>query len=159
VEVLTRVTPVLIVTIFLTSLIFVPSVSVFGGNNALDNIDATPESQALLSQMPHNARVAIYDEDNLTVPFISHASGLTNNISEVTAILEGAGHTVEALTEEDILNHELITADYDVFILVNNVPRPSIEHLVKEFSMGGGGLLTMNSALSYLWYGGYIFAD
>ncbi|MHA2395894.1 MAG: hypothetical protein ACXAC0_04255, partial [Candidatus Thorarchaeota archaeon] len=158
-EILTRVTPILIVTIFLTSLLIVPTVFVFGGSNALANIDAPFESQALLSQMPHNARVAIYDEDNLTVPAISDALNLTNNLAEITTLLEGAGHTVEALTEEDILNHELITADYDVFIIVNNVPRPSIEHLVKEFSLGGGGLLTMNSAVSYLWYGGYIFAD
>lgn len=156
---MTRVTPMLIVTIFLTSLLFIPSVFVFGGSNALTNIDVTPESQALLAQIPHNARVAIYDEDNLTVPVVSYASNLTNNLAEITTLLEGAGHSVDLLTEEDILNHELMTADFDVFILVNNVPRPSIEHLVKEFSLGGGGLLTMNSAVSYLWYGGYIFAD
>jgi hypothetical protein len=131
-------------------------VIVFGGSNALANIDASPESQALLSQMPHNARVAIYDEDNLTTPAISVAVNLTNNIAEITTILEDAGHSVEALTEEDILNHELITADYDVFILVNNVPRPSITNLVKEFWMGGGGLMSFTGALSYLLYGGIL---
>ena len=147
------------ITIFLTSLLIVPSVFVLGGSNALTNIDGPFESQALLSQMPHNARVAIYDEDNLTVPNISDGSNFTNNLAEITSLLEGAGHTVEALTEEDILNHELLTADYDVFIMVNNVPRPSIEHLVKEFSLGGGGLLTFHGAVSYLWYGGYIIDD
>jgi hypothetical protein len=106
--------------------------------------------------MPHNARVAIYDEDNLTTPAISVAVNLTNNIAEITTILEDAGHSVEALTEEDILNHELITADYDVFILVNNVPRPSITNLVKEFWMGGGGLMSFTGALSYLLYGGIL---
>ena len=150
-EVLTRVTPMLIVAIFLTSLLIVPSVFVFGGSNALANIDATPESQALLSQMPHNARVAIYDEDNLTVPVMSLAENLTNNLAEITTLLEGAGHSVEALTEEDILEHELITADYDVFIIVNNIPRPSIFNHVKEFWLGGGSLLSFNGAMSYLW--------
>ncbi|UCE11259.1 MAG: hypothetical protein JSW61_04805 [Candidatus Thorarchaeota archaeon] len=157
VEALTRVAPMLIVGMFLASLLIVPPVFVFGGYDALANIDGPFKSQALLSQLPHNARIAIYDEDNLTVPVISDGLNFTNNIAEITTLLEGAGHTVEALTEEDILNHDLITADYDVFIMVNNVPRPSIEHLVKEFSLGGGGLLTFHGAVSYLWYGGYIF--
>jgi hypothetical protein len=132
----------------------VPSAFVFGGSNALANIDATPNSQALLSQIPYNARVAIYDEDNLTVPSLSVAENLTNNIAEITTLLEGAGHFVDALSTSDILNHKLITADYDVFILVNNLPKESISKLVKEFWLGGGGLLTFNGALSYLWYEG-----
>ena len=151
-----RVTPILIVAIFLTSLLIVPSVFVFGGSNALVNIDATPESLAITSQMPRDARVAIYDEANLTVPAISAAVNLTNNLAEITTLLEGAGHSVDLLTEEDILNHELITADYDVFLLVNNVPRPSIANLVKEFWLGGGGLMSFNGAMSYLWYGGIL---
>jgi hypothetical protein len=46
----------------------------------------------------------------------------------------------------------LITADYDVFVLVNNLPRLSITKLVKEFWLGGGGLLTFHKAFSYLNY-------
>ncbi len=151
-----RVKPMLLITIFLTTMLFVPSVFVFSGSNALVNIDATPESLAITSQIPRDARVAIYDEANLTVPAISQAVNLTNNLAEITTLLEGAGHTVDLLTEEDILNHELITADYDVFLLVNNVPRPSIANLVKEFWLGGGGLLSFNGAMSYLWYGGIL---
>lgn len=159
VEILTRVAPTLLISLFLASLIIAPSIFSFEVSNTLTNIELSLESQTLLSQIPHNARIAIYDEDNLTVPLVSHASNLTNNLVEITSLLEEAGHSVEALTEEDILNHELITADYDVFIIVNNIPRPSIERLVKEFWLGGGGLLTFNSAVSYLWYGGFIFAD
>ncbi|MFX1560742.1 MAG: hypothetical protein ACFFBL_09155 [Promethearchaeota archaeon] len=144
------------ITIFLGSLLVVPSVLVFGESNVLTNIDGPFESQALLSQIPHNARVAIYDEDNVTTPAYSGAYYLTNNITEITTLLESAGHSVEALTEEDILNHELITAAYDVFIIVNNVPRPSIINYVKEFWMGGGGLLSFNSAISYLCYAGIL---
>lgn len=152
-QTLTQVTPILIVAIFLTSLLIVPSVFVLGGNNTLTNIDGPFESQALLSQMPYNARVAIYDEDNLTVPAMSLAENLTNNIAEITTLLEGAGHSVEALTTDDILNHELMTADYDIFILANQLPRESINDLVREFWLGGGGLLTFNSSVSYLFYG------
>lgn len=153
---LTKVAPILVVGIFLTSLLIVPSVFVFGGSNALSNIDGPFESQALLSQIPHDARVAIYDEDNLTSPVYSTAVNLTNNLNEITTLLEDAGHSVEALTEEDILNHELLTADYDVFIIVNNVPRPTIINHVKEFWLGGGGLLTFNNAQSYLWFAGIL---
>ncbi|MHA1588097.1 MAG: DUF4350 domain-containing protein, partial [Candidatus Thorarchaeota archaeon] len=123
------------------------------------NSDVSLQSLAVPAQIPRDARVAIYDEDNLTVPAISHAMNVTNNLAEITTLLEGAGHTVDLLTEEDILNHELLTADYDVFIMINNVPKPSISKLVKEFWLGGGGLLTFNSAVSYLWYEGIIFPD
>lgn len=63
------------------------------------------------TQLPHDARVAIYDEDNLTAPAISAVVNLTNNLAEITALLEGSGHSVELLTEDDILNHKLMTAD------------------------------------------------
>ena len=145
-----RVTSMILIAIFLTSIFIVPAA--FVGMNS----DVSLQSLAVPAQIPQDARVAIYDEGNLTVPAISHAINVTNNLAEITALLEGAGHTVDLLTEADILNHELITADYDVFILVNNVPRPSIANLVKEFWLGGGGLMSFNGAMSYLWYGGII---
>ena len=156
-----RAKPLLLITIFLTTMLIVPSALVIGSLNGDANMmgfDGSLESQALVSQLPHNARVAIYDEDNVTVPAISDAAdgSLTNNLTEVTTLLEDAGHSVDLLTEEDILDHQLITADYDVFIIVNNVPRPSIFNLIKEFSLGGGGLLTFENAVSYLWFGGFI---
>jgi len=140
----------------------VPSALVIGslnGESSMMSFDGSLESQALISQISHNARVAIYDEDNLTAPVICKAENLTNNIAEITTLLEDAGHTVDALTEADILNHELITADYDIFILVNNVPRPSISKLVKEFWLGGGGLLSFNGAMSFLWYEGVLYPE
>ncbi|TFH05355.1 MAG: hypothetical protein E4H14_12910 [Candidatus Thorarchaeota archaeon] len=154
-----RVKPILLIAIFLTSMLIVPSSFVIGslnGDTSMMSFDGSPESQALISQLSHNARVAIYDEDNLTVPVISDAQNLSNNLTEITTLLEGAGHSVDLLTEEDILAHDLITADYDVFIIVDNIPRPSIFNLIKEFSLGGGGLMTFDSAVSYLWFGGYI---
>ncbi|MHA1615036.1 MAG: hypothetical protein ACTSYJ_09340 [Candidatus Thorarchaeota archaeon] len=154
-----RVKPILLITIFITTMLIVPSALVINSLNGDTNMmgsDGSLNSQALISQLSHNARVAIYDEDNLTVPAISQAVNLTNNLAEITTLLEGAGHTVDLLTEADILSHELLTADYDVFLLVNNVPRPSIANLVKEFWLGGGGLMSFNGAMSYLWYGGIL---
>ncbi len=147
---MTRVTSMILIAIFLTSMFIVPAA--FVGMNS----DVSLQSLAVPAQIPRDARVAIYDESNLTAPTISAAVNLTNNLAEITALLEGAGHTVDLLTEADILDHELITADYDVFILVNNVPRPTIANLVKEFWLGGGGLMSFNGAMSFLWYGGII---
>ncbi|MGQ4911565.1 MAG: hypothetical protein ACP6KW_05290 [Candidatus Thorarchaeota archaeon] len=118
------------------------------------------ESLFTPSQLPHSGvRVAIYDEDNLTVPAVSAAENLTNHLDEITALLEGAGHTVTPLTTSDILDHKLITAKYDVFILANNLPRESITKLVREFWMGGGGLLTLGGAMSWLWYENILWPD
>jgi hypothetical protein len=119
--------------------------------------DVTPINFATPSQVgEHTARVAIYDEDNTTAPVAAGASaalsGLTNNVDEVKILLEADGHSVTLLTTQDILDHELITANYDVLVLVNNLPRVSITKLVKEFWLGGGGLLTFHKAFSYLNY-------
>jgi len=146
---LTRGMPILIVALFFASLLMVPSVFI-----SL-NADATPIDFAIPSQSgEHTVRVAIYDEDNTTAPVGANPTitGFTNNVNEIETLLESAGHEATLLTTQDILNHELITADYDVFILVNNLPRESISDLVKEFWLGGGGLLTFNKALSYLNY-------
>ncbi len=126
------------------------------------NADATPFDFSIPSQVgAHTARVAIYDEDNTTAPVeigaSSGLSGLTNNVNEARTLLEAAGHSVTLLTTQDILDHELITADYDVFVLINNLPRVSITKLVKEFWLGGGGLLTFNKAFSYLVYDSIIW--
>ncbi|MHA2070703.1 MAG: hypothetical protein ACW985_02830, partial [Candidatus Thorarchaeota archaeon] len=146
-----RVVPMILITIFLASLAITPAALTAVG------ADMTPIDFAIPSQVgEHTARVAIYDEDNTTAPVAAGASaalsGLTNNVDEVKTLLEGAGHSVTLLTTQDILDHELITADYDVFVLVNNLPRVSITKLVKEFWLGGGGLLTFHKAFSYLNY-------
>jgi hypothetical protein len=141
----------LIVTIFLTSFLVVPTAFI------TLNTAATPLDLSIPSQVgEHTARVAIYDEDNTTAPVEAGASlslsGLTNNVDEARTLLEAAGHTVTLLTTQDILNHELTTADYDVFVLINNLPRVSITNLVKEFWLGGGGLLTFHKSFSFLVY-------
>ncbi|MFW9958013.1 MAG: hypothetical protein ACFFCT_08080 [Candidatus Odinarchaeota archaeon] len=145
-----RVLPIILISIFLTSMFIVPTTLV--GLN--DNV--VMQSLAAPAQMSRDARVAIYDEDNVTVPAYSNAENLTNHLDELETLLEDAGHSVTRLTTADILNHELLTIDYDVFILVNNLPRESISLLVKEFWLGGGSILSFNSPLSYLFYEGFL---
>ncbi|MFX1440286.1 MAG: hypothetical protein ACFFFD_08550 [Promethearchaeota archaeon] len=146
-----RALPTFLVALFLASLMITPV--------ALTAVrsDVIPIDFAIPSQVgAHSARVAIYDEDNTTAPIEAGASpalsGLSNNISAVQNLLEGAGHDVTLVTTQDILDHELVTANYDVFLLVNNLPRASVTKLVKEFWLGGGGLLTFHKAFSYLNY-------
>jgi hypothetical protein len=124
--------------------------------NLLSDLSATPAIEAQ-ARTPDSVRVAVYNEANVTVPSYSpHASGLTNNYSEVVALLMGAGYNVTLITEDDILNHELTLANFDVFVMVNNLPRETIVNLVKEFWLGGGGILSFNSAFVYLFYYGLL---
>ncbi|MFX1271130.1 MAG: hypothetical protein ACFFAX_05535 [Promethearchaeota archaeon] len=146
-----RVLPMILIAIFLASLTITPSAITIASS------EVSPMDFAIPSQVgEHTARVAIYDEDNTTAPVEAGASpalsGLTNNVDELKTLLEGAGHDVTLVTTQDILDHELITANFDVFVLVNNLPRLGITKLVKEFWLGGGGLLTFHKAFSYLNY-------
>jgi hypothetical protein len=153
-----RVITLMFAFLFLTSITFIPSAAVV--NNLTSDTDISSESLSTIAQIPlEGVRVAIYDEDNLTAPVYSFAENLTNHLDEITDLLTDAGHTVTHLTEQDILDHELMTAAYDVFVLVNNVPRPSITKYVREFWMGGGGLLTFNGALSWLWVEDIFYPD
>jgi len=151
-----RVMPILLVIIFLTGLFAVPPVLTVMNNQSEPINIAIPSQNTDLT-----VRVAIYDEDDFTVPTGANPtlSGFSNHLSEVETLLEDAGHEVTLLTTEDIENHELITANYDVFILLNNLPRDSIADLVKEFWLGGGGLLTFDKAFSYLSYKSIIWPD
>ncbi|MGY5873786.1 MAG: hypothetical protein RTV72_16175, partial [Candidatus Thorarchaeota archaeon] len=152
-----RVIPMLLIMIFLGGLAIVPSVVTVMNNN-VDPINfAIPSQNTDLT-----VRVAIYDEDNTTVPSTGPNPFLTdfsNHLSEIQTLLEAAGHEVTLLTTEDIENHELVLANYDVFLLVNNLPKDSISDLVKEFWLGGGGLLTFDKAFSYLSYKSIIWPD
>ncbi len=149
-----RVLPLFLMIMFLSCLFTIPPVI------TVMNTEMTSINQAIPSQSSDIAvRVAIYDEDNTTTPVgpSTSLSGFTNHISEIQTLLEDAGHEVTLITAEDIKDHELITANYDVFILMNNVPRENIADLVKEFWLGGGGLFTFHKALSYLCYQGIIY--
>ncbi len=146
-----RVIPMILILLFLGGLTIVPSVVTVMNNTSAPLKTAIPSQNTDLT-----VRVAIFDEDDTTVPIYSNAENLTNHLDEIETILEDAGHTVTHLTEEDILDHELITANFDVFILINNLPNSSIVNLVKEFWMGGGGVLSFHGSLSYLWYAGIL---
>ncbi len=119
----------------------------------LQTSDATPNSSQIV---PRTVRVAIYNEPNTTRPGYAALGNMHNNYTALRDLLINAGYQVSELTASDIANHKLITADYDVFILADNVPREFITDYVKEFWLGGGGILSFDSAISYVCYAGMI---
>jgi hypothetical protein len=113
----------------------------------------TPKSSQIIQR---TVRVAIYNEPNVTRPGYAALGNMHNNYTALKNLLISAGYPVSELTTNDITNHELITADYDVFILADNVPRENITDYVKEFWLGGGGIMSFDSAISYICYAGMI---
>ncbi len=154
----------LIIALFLSGLFSVTSTSVnvfFLTENISTEkqlIETVKKSPAL-NIVGRPIRVAVYYEANTSVPAYSNAVGLTNHHSEVVSLLEGAGYEVSLIYSSNILNHELSTVNYDVFIMINNLPREDIAHLVQEFWLAGGGILSFNSALSYLFYYGLLVPE
>jgi hypothetical protein len=109
------------------------------------------------SQIPVDSiHIAIYDEPNVTRPFYSSTGLMTNNHTLLNSIFSSVGYDVSFLSVVDISNHELMTAKYDVFVINDNLPRENITEYVKEFWLGGGSLLTFDSAISYLCYFGIL---
>jgi hypothetical protein len=153
-------TTYLLLIVLISGLFFVPMNAHSQQNVALAGSSAFTESVTLndvmeSAQFVHKAiRVALYNETNGTRPEYASVGLLSTNVTVARDILEGAGFDVELLTFQDILNHRLNTANFDVFVMFDNLPRENITDLVKEFWLGGGGLLSIDSAITYLsWYG------
>jgi len=131
-------------TMLLSPIFMIPSVF-----SAEIQVTDAPKSSQMLS---NPIRVAIYNEPNVTQPAYSSYSTLTNNYSALIPLLSTAGFSFSELTTQDIYEHKLMTADYDVFIMADNLPKVNISNYVKEFWLGGGGLLSFDSALPYLFW-------
>ena len=130
--------------------------AVFPISISVEDNATTPKS----SQIPKsNIRIAIYDEPNLSWPSYVSTGMMSNNHTLIDSILTSAGFDVSFLTVVDISNHELTTANYDVFIINDNVPRDNITNFVKEFWLGGGSILSFDSAISYMCYYGILPPD
>ena len=78
-------------------------------------------------------RVAVYAEDNATLPVYATGGVYSSNWNPIVTILTQQGYAVTELTTQDIENHELLTKYYDVFVLPDQLPREWIANLVKDF--------------------------
>ncbi len=109
------------------------------------------------SQMLSNPiRVAIYNEPNITQPSYTSGNVLTNDYSNIQTAMLAAGYEVTLLTTNQIYNHELKNARYDIFVMADHLPKTNITNYVKEYWLGGGALLSMDSALAFICYAGIL---
>ncbi|MFW9921560.1 MAG: hypothetical protein ACFFED_18310, partial [Candidatus Thorarchaeota archaeon] len=159
-----RVQSFLIVTLFLAGMFLVPSSGTTHTARLQDNTLISNEIQNSntneLAELPNDRvfKVALYHETNISVPTNLHG-GMNSNYSVIYPLLVGAGFDVDNVTFQNILDYELTTANYDVLVLADNVPRENISYLVKEFWLAGGGILGIDSAISYLGYYGILFRE
>ncbi|MHA2425688.1 MAG: hypothetical protein ACXAEF_12935, partial [Candidatus Thorarchaeota archaeon] len=155
-----RVLPLLVVALFLAGIFIVPE----GVSNTPARLqetsllnDVTLENNESPSWLPvdRTVRVAIYNETNSTTP--SYASGTMNdNYTQIFNLFVAAGYDVTKLTFQDILDHSLLTAYFDVFVLADNCPRENISDFVREFWLGGGSILSFDSSASFLGWAGIV---
>ncbi|TET10376.1 MAG: DUF4350 domain-containing protein [Candidatus Thorarchaeota archaeon] len=150
-----RLKHVLVLTILILPMFALAPSLVAGPNEVLTN--RAPVDSALPAQfVEQTLRVAVYAEGNTTLPL--YASGGVSTAHHVILIqlLESNGYAVTALSTQDILDRKLMAASFDVFILPNNLPKDEIVTHVMDYWLAGGGILSFDSGLGYLYYHGMI---
>ena len=121
--------------------------------------DITHQQNYETSWLPvdRKIRVAIYNESDTTAPSYATDPGLArNNYSAVQNVLVSSGYEVTLLSTNDIYYHALTTADYDVFVIVDQFPKDNITSQIIDFWEGGGSLLTFDGAAGFLTYFGIL---
>jgi len=120
-----------------------------------DNIEFQELEPKTSQFIPRTIRVAIYNEPNFSIPSYGVGMG-NNNLTDTITILTNAGYQVTNLTTQEIYDHKLKTADYDIFVMADNLPKTNITNYVKEYWLGGGGLLSFDTAICFLGYAGIL---
>ena len=115
-------------------------------------------NHSVTAEVPRTFRIAIYNEPNGTAPTYTgtSAGGINNNATGMAAILESERYIVDIIDVHDISERKLITANYDVFVLVDNFPRENITNLVWDFWKGGGGILALDGSAIFLCFMGIL---
>ncbi|MGY5858566.1 MAG: hypothetical protein RTU63_04290 [Candidatus Thorarchaeota archaeon] len=157
-----RVLPILVIMLFFAGIFIVPAGVTTTSAHLLETSkleNTTLEQDDALSWLPPDTtvRVAIYSESNLSAPAYATDPGVVhNNDTGLRDILLQYGYEVTLLTTNEIYNHELITANYDVFALVDQFPRENITNQVVEFWKSGGSLMTFGGSVGFLCYFGIL---
>ncbi len=101
-------------------------------------------------------RVAVYVEDEISLPAYAEGGEYTANYANIIQFLEAEGFSVTPITTQDIYDRQLLAARFDAFVLPNQLPRANITNHVKDFWLAGGGILSIGNSLGYLLYMGMI---
>ena len=145
---------VLILTVLILPMLVLAPSLVASPTEALSN---QPVDDFLPAQfVEESLRVAVYAEDNTTLPTYASGGVITAYHANLIQFLESEGYAVTALSTQDILDHKLMAAQFDAFVLPNNLPRDEIVNLVKDYYLAGGGILSFDSAIGYLYYYGLL---
>ncbi len=146
-----------LIILILPMFVLAPSL-IASPNNSTEVLtnQALVESNLPAQFVEETLRVAVYAEDNISLPAYATGGVYTADYQNVIDILVSAGYDVTALSTQDILDRKLKITDYDAFVLPNQLPRESIIYHVKDYWIGGGGILCFDAAVGYLFYAGII---
>ncbi|MGQ4911499.1 MAG: hypothetical protein ACP6KW_04960 [Candidatus Thorarchaeota archaeon] len=151
---------VLLILIMLLSMTFAAPPSAMLG--MVESNDMSTESVPLLRDAVtsdiayQKVRVAVYAEWDTSLPAYAPGGTYTDNYDNVFNLLQANGYDVTELSTGQITAGHLTTADYDVLVLVDNLPRPEVIDDMMNFWLGGGSILTFNSAIGFLLYSGML---
>ncbi|MFX1559735.1 MAG: hypothetical protein ACFFBL_04045, partial [Promethearchaeota archaeon] len=155
---MTQLKHVLILTIMILPMFALVPTLVASPNVALlsqEKVDTSLPAQFVEETL----RVAVYAESNLTLPAYATGGVYTDYYQNVIDLLESAGYAVTAMTTQDILDHKLTVADYDAFVLPNQLPRERIVNHIKNYWLGGGGVLSFEASIGFCFYAGLIHSS
>lgn len=153
---MTKFKHVLVLILFILPM-FVLAPSLVTGPNELSTTNSLVVDTALPAQfVEERLRVAVYVEDNTTLPFYASGGTITNNYASIILLLENEGYDVIPMSTQDILEHKLMVANFDAFVLVDQLPRENIVNLIMDYWLAGGGILSFESSLGFLYYHGMI---
>ncbi|RLI52418.1 MAG: hypothetical protein DRP09_17965, partial [Candidatus Thorarchaeota archaeon] len=111
---------VLILTVLILPMLVLAPSLVASPTEALSN---QPVDDFLPAQfVEESLRVAVYAEDNTTLPTYASGGVITAYHANLIQFLESEGYAVTALSTQDILDHKLMAAQFDAFVLPNNLP-------------------------------------
>ena len=152
---MSKIKHVLVILLLILPMFVLAPTLVAGPNEALTS--TTKADTALPSALVgETLRVAVYAETNTTLP--SYASGgvSTAHYANLIQFLDANGYAVTAISTQDILDHKLMAASFDVFIIPNNLPKDDIVNPVIDYWLAGGGILSFDIGVGFLYYHGMI---
>ena len=119
--------------------------------------ESGPDDLSLPSDIAYqDVKIAVYAETNTTLPAYATGGSYTDNFETVYNFFEAMGYEATELTTGQILAGLLVTADFDVLVLVDNLPRAEIANHIMDFWLGGGSVLSFNGAIGFLFYSGML---
>ncbi len=145
-----------LVLILLVLPMFALAPSLVTNSNELTTNNVVVDTALPASFVEERLRVAVYVEDNTTLPFYASGGVITNNYETVIQLLESEGYDVIPMSTQDIIDHKLMAANFDAFVLVDQLPKDDIVDQVKDYWLAGGGILSFDISLGFLYYYGMI---